>query len=172
MTRKRMTQILVRSVSGGAAAALLAGCAVSGPPRFSNEGAGLPEGALVMIEGSGSASPLEPQLASALERALSERGFRVADQAGYVIRYSLAERPARVALARQNEFGSVDYVSYARTGLLLDRCEAQRLRVNVVAYDLAESTAAYRGAAEFNDCNFERAQFDELAQEIAQRAAR
>ena len=168
-----MSWRMVKTGSLGAiSAVLLAGCAVTGPPQFAAEGAGLPEGAMVALVGPDQPDAQDNRLADALTRAFTQRGFTVTDRAGYVVRYSIAERPARVALARENEFGSVDTISYPRTDLLLDRCEAQRMRVNVVAYDLAEGVAAYRGTAEFNDCRFEAAPFDNLAREIAQRASR
>ena len=148
----------------------LAGCSVTGPPRLAREGDGIPMGAGITIESAAPGHPLDAQMKTALTDGLRKAGYAVGIGGSHLLRYAIAERGANVGIARAGEEGGVEEVSYSRKGLLLDRCEAQRMRVSLVAYDLKSGNAAWRGSAEFNDCAFDTAELDRLAGAIALQA--
>ena len=155
----------------GGAILLLSGCTVTGPPQLESSGLGIPAGASVSIADPAVGSAMEMALASALTRAFASRNYQMtsaSDPAGYRIEYSVAVRSADIGIARENG-ADVDWISRSRNGLLLDECDAQRLRMNVVAYDIGEATIAYRSAAEVDGCAFDQFDFSDLAKETAER---
>ena len=141
------------------AAVLLSACTVATPPVVSADGGSIPSGqSITLASPSPDAAPQEHALHAALGEEFAKQGYALSENGAYIIEYSIAERSASVGIAyeppqgqtAQPEIASPDRIDKR----ILRECNAQRLRINMVAYPTAQSGSTKRVSGEMDDCAF------------------
>lgn len=153
--------VLATSVPG------LAACSVAGVPIVQSTGEGIPPSASITIAEPREGSSYEAELSSALAAALQKRSFTVSDNGSYYLQYGAALRPSSIGVLSAGEDTEVKTVSDDRKKLLLDNCEAQRMRITVTVLDRASGAAVHNSTVDVDDCGFSESQAAGMASEIA-----
>jgi hypothetical protein len=128
---------------------MLAGCASSVMTRVLGEGAGIaPPAQLAFLKADEDAPAADEATAKALADALGAQGYKVADDADYLIDFALAQRPAALSIAT----GSNAPLSPAKKAKPLQSCKDNTYRLTVTVADRKTGATLYRGSAEEHHC--------------------
>ena len=146
---------------------LVGGCAVNGPPLMRSTGDVLANNAQIAISAPREGNAYETEFSKALANALRDRKFSIVDDGDFVVQYGVAIRDASIGLVRAGDDDKAEVVSASRNRLLLDRCDAQRLRISITVLDRQNGGAVHRSTADVNDCEFPSAQAATLADQLA-----
>ena len=106
---------------------------------------------------------------TALEAALKARGVTRAEGSDWHLTIALSQAPSSIGVTQQRDGSrfTVKWRAEPRKHLILEKCQAQRLRVVLVGRVDGREGAGFHGQGSFEDCQPTPAAIDRLAQEFA-----
>lgn len=165
------SSLVATAFTSSLAGALLSACTVATPPVVSVDGGPLSSGqSITLASPSPDAASRDRDLHAALREEFAKHGYTLSESGAYIIEYSITERSASVGIAHEPPLGETGQPEIASPDRIdkriLRECDAQRLRINLVAYPATDGDSIKRVSGEMDDCAFSTESVEAIVTEM------